>query len=53
MVRFTHSTVFNLIQFVLISHLRADNGLLLIIVSIGLLSPLIYLTLAILHLLYN
>ena len=52
-VYFTHFTVFNLIWFVLISHLRANNGLLLVITSIGLLSLLIYLTLAILHLLYN
>ena len=53
MVRFTHSTVFNLIRFVLISRLKANNGLLLVIASIGLLFPLIYLTLAILRLLYN
>ena len=52
-VYFTHSTVFNSIWFVLISHLRASNGLLLVIVSTGLLSPLIHLTLAISHLLYN
>ena len=49
----TYSTVFNSIQFVSISHLRANNGLLLVIASIGLLSLLIYLTLAILRLLYN
>jgi hypothetical protein len=35
------------------SHLRADDGLLLVIASAGLLSLLIYLTLAILRLLYN
>ena len=52
-VCFTHSTVFNLIWFVLISYLRADDGLLLVIVSIGLLSPSIYLTLAISRLLYD
>ena len=52
-VRSTHSTIFNLIRFVLISRLRANNGLLLVIASIGLLSLLIYLTLAILRLLYN
>ena len=52
-VRFTHSTVFNSIWFVLISYLRADDGLLLVIVFTGLLSPLIYLTLAILRLLYD
>ena len=52
-VHSTHSTVFNLIWFVLISYLRANNGLFLVIVSAGLLSLLIYLTLAILHLLYN
>jgi len=34
----------------LISRLRANNGLLLVIASIGLLSPLIHLTSAILHL---
>jgi len=34
----THSTVFNLIRFVLISHLRANNSLLLVIASVGLLS---------------
>ena len=39
-VCFTYFTVFNLIWFVLISHLRADNSLLLVIVFIGLLSPL-------------
>ena len=49
----THFTVFNLIWFVLISHLRADNGLLLIIVFVGLLSPSIYLTSAISRLLYD
>jgi hypothetical protein len=49
----TYSTIFNLIQFILISRLRANNGLLLVIASIGLLSLLIYLTLAILRLLYN
>ena len=49
----THFTVFNLIRFVLISHLRADNGLLLVIASIELLSPSIYLTLAISRLLYD
>ena len=49
----THFTIFNLIQFVSISRLRANNGLLLVIVSAGLLSPSIYLTLAILCLLYN
>jgi len=53
MVRSTHSTIFNLIQFVLISHLRANNSLLLVITFIKLLSPLIHLTLAILYLLYN
>ena len=52
-VYFTHFTVFNLIWFILISHLRASNGLLLVIASVGLLSPLIHLTLAILRLLYN
>jgi len=52
-VRSTHSTVFNLIRFVLISRLRANNGLLLVIASIGLLSPLIHLTSAISRLLYN
>ena len=51
--RSTYSTTFNLIRFILISHLRANNSLLLVIASIGLLSPLIYLTLAILRLLYN
>jgi len=35
------------------SYLRANNGLLLVIASIELLSLLIYLTLAILRLLYN
>ena len=49
----THFTVFNSIRFVLISHLRANDGLLLVIVSTGLLSLLIYLTLAISRLLYN
>ena len=49
----THFTVFNLIRFVLISRLRADNGLLLVIASAGLLSLLIYLTLAISRLLYD
>ena len=49
----THSTVFNLIRFVLISYLRANNSLLLVIASIGLLSLLIYLTLAISRLLYD
>ena len=49
----THSTVFNSIRFVSISHLRANDGLLLVIAFIGLLSPLIYLTLAISRLLYN
>ena len=53
MVCFTYSTVFNLIWFVLISHFRANNGLLLVIASVGLLSLLIYLTLAISRLLYN
>ena len=52
-VCFTHFTVFNLIRFVSISHLRANNSLLLVIVSIGLLSLLIHLTLAISRLLYN
>ena len=52
-VYFTYSTVFNLIWFVLTSHLMANNSLLLVIVSIGLLSPLIHLTLAISCLLYN
>ena len=52
-VHFTHSTVFNSIWFVLINYLRANNGLLLVIASIGLLSPLIHLTLAISHLLYD
>ena len=52
-VYFTHSTVFNLIWFVLISRLRASNSLLLVIASAGLLSPSIYLTLAISRLLYN
>jgi len=51
--RSTHSTVFNSIWFVLISCLRANNGLLLVIASVGLLSLLIHLTLAILRLLYN
>jgi len=51
--RSTHSTIFNLIQFVLISCLRANNSLFLVIASIGLLSPLIHLTLAISRLLYN
>ena len=49
----THFTAFNLIQFVLISHLRADNGLFLVIAFIGLLSLLIYLTLAISRLSYD
>jgi len=49
----THSTIFNLIRFVLISRLRANNGLLLVIASVGLLSLSIHLTLAILRLLYN
>ena len=52
-IYFTHSTVFNSIQFMLISCLRANNGLLLIIISIRLLSLSIHLTLAISHLLYN
>ena len=52
-VYFTHSTVFNSIRFVLISHLRASNSLLLVIASAGLLSPSIHLTLAILRLLYD
>ena len=52
-VRFTYFTVFNLIRFVSISHLRANNSLLLVITSIGLLFLLIYLTLAISRLLYN
>jgi hypothetical protein len=52
-VRSTYSTVFNLIRFVLMSRLRANNSLLLVIASIGLLSLLIYLTLAISRLLYN
>ena len=52
-VYFTYSIVFNLIQFVLISYLRANDGLFLVIAFIGLLSPLIYLTLAISRLLYN
>ena len=52
-VYFTYFTVFNLIWFVLISHLKANNGLLLVIASIGLLSPLIYLILAISRLLYD
>jgi len=51
--RSTYSTIFNLIWFVLISYLRANNGLLLVIASIGLLSLLIYLTSAISRLLYN
>ena len=51
--RSTYSTVFNLIRFILISRLRANNGLLLVIASIGLLSLLIHLTLAISRLLYN
>jgi len=51
--RSTHSTVFNSIRFVLISCLRANNSLLLVIASTGLLSPLIHLTLAISRLLYN
>ena len=51
--RSTYSTAFNLIRFMLISRLRANNGLLLVIASIGLLSLLIYLTLAISRLLYN
>ena len=49
----THFTVFNSIWFVSISRLRADNGLLLVIAFIGLLSLSIHLTLAILYLLYN
>jgi hypothetical protein len=52
-IRSTYSTVFNLIRFILISRLRANNGLLLVRASIGSLSPLIYLTLAISRLLYN
>src|SRR5580692_4070673 len=52
-VRFTHSIVFNSIRFVSISRLRASDGLLLVIASVGLLSLLIYLTLAVLRLLYN
>ena len=52
-VYFTHFTVFNLIWFILISRLKASNGLLLVIVSTGLLSLLIYLTSAISHLLYD
>jgi hypothetical protein len=52
-VHFTHFTVFNSIQFMLMSCLRANNSLFLVIVSAGLLSLLIYLTLAILCLLYN
>ena len=52
-VHSTHSTVFNLIWFVLISCLRADDGLLLVIASTELLSLLIYLTSAILRLLYD
>jgi len=51
--RSTYSTIFNSIWFVLISRLRANNGLLLVIASVGLLSLLIYLTLAISRLLYN
>ena len=51
--RSTHSTIFNSIGFILISRLRANNSLLLVIASIGLLSPLIYLTSAISRLLYN
>ena len=49
----TYSTVFNSIRFVSISYLRADNGLLLVIISVGLLSLSIYLILAISHLLYD
>ena len=49
----TYSTVFNSIRFVSISRLRADNGLLLVIASAGLLSLSIHLTLAISHLLYD
>jgi hypothetical protein len=52
-VRSTYSIVFNSIRFVSISHLRANDGLLLVIASTGLLSPSIYLTSAILHLLYD
>jgi len=52
-VRSTYSTIFKLIRFVLISRLRANNSLLLVIASIGLLSPSIHLTLAISRLLYN
>jgi hypothetical protein len=51
--RSTHSTVFNSIRFVLISRLRANNSLLLVIASVGWLSLSIYLTLAISRLLYN
>ena len=49
----TYSTVFNLIWFISISHLRANNNLLLVIASAGLLSLLIHLTLAISRLLYD
>ena len=52
-VYFTYFTVFNSIWFVLISHLRANNGLFLVIASAKLLFLLIYLTLAISRLLYN
>ena len=52
-VYFTYFTVFNSIWFVLISHLRANNSLLLVIAFIGLLSLSIYLILAISRLLYN
>ena len=52
-VRSTHSTVFNSIRFVSISRLRANDGLLLVIASAGLLSPSIHLTSAISRLLYN
>ena len=53
MVYFTYSIVFNSIQFISISRLKANNSLLLVIASVGLLSLSIYLTLAILCLLYN
>ena len=46
-VHSTYSTIFNSIRFMSISRLRANNGLLLVIASVGLLSPSIHLTLAI------
>ena len=52
-IYFTYFTVFNLIWFILISRLKANNSLLLVIASVKLLSLLIYLTLAISRFLYN